>query len=111
MVEIPGLIRGAASGAGLGHEFLKHAERTRAIWHLVDGCHMDVLDRVSRISQELRLFSHALAEKPQIVVINKMDVTEAAEIRKELGIRLSKFLIELRWPRRKYMAMTIHLRN
>ena len=80
LVEVPGLIEGAHQGVGLGHTFLRHAERTRLLWHLVDGTSYDILDRVVSINEELRRFSPELTEKPQVLVINKMDVTEAKEI-------------------------------
>lgn len=79
LVEIPGLIEGAHSGVGLGIDFLRHAERTRVLWHLVDGIDGDIITRIKSINNELTRFSTALSSKPQIVVINKMDVTEARE--------------------------------
>ena len=80
LVEVPGLIEGAHHGVGLGHTFLRHAERTRLLWHLVDGTSHDIMDRVASIDEELRRFSPELANKPQVLVINKMDVTEAKGI-------------------------------
>jgi len=80
LVEIPGLLEGAHLGKGLGHEFLRHAERTRLFWHVVDGMCTDMVDRVRKIRDELRLFSTILAEKPQVILINKIDVTEARDI-------------------------------
>ena len=80
LVEIPGLLEGAHMGKGLGHEFLRHAERTRLFWHVVDGMCTDLVDRVKKIRDELRLFSAVLAEKPQVIIINKIDVTEARDI-------------------------------
>ena len=77
LVEIPGLIEGAHSGVGLGIDFLRHAERTRVLWHLVDGINEDILPRIESINKELKSFSDDLSLKPQIIVINKMDVTDA----------------------------------
>jgi GTP-binding protein len=73
------LIEGAHLGAGLGHQFLRHIERTRLIVHLLDGMSQDPLGDYDAINQELELFNAALAEKPQIVVMNKLDLTEALE--------------------------------
>ena len=76
MVDIPGLIEGAHQGVGLGHDFLRHIERTRALVHMVDGSAPDPLDDWRKINAELRLFNADLAAKPQIVAVNKTDITE-----------------------------------
>lgn len=76
MVDIPGLIEGAHQGVGLGHDFLRHIERTRALVHMVDGSAPDPLDDWRKINDELRLFNADLAAKPQIVAVNKTDITE-----------------------------------
>jgi len=80
MVDIPGLIEGAHQGAGLGHEFLRHIERTRVLIHLLDGASKDPLKDLDDISEELRLFNPQLASKPQLVVLNKMDLPQAQEL-------------------------------
>ena len=77
MADLPGLIEGAHAGAGLGHQFLRHVERTRLLIHLLDGAADDPLGYFDQINQELRLFNPALAERPQIVVLNKMDLPDA----------------------------------
>jgi GTP-binding protein len=80
--DLPGLIEGAAQGAGLGHDFLKHVERTRAIVHLVDIAPLDGSDPVENwrmIRGELLEFSAELAEKPELVVLNKLDLVEPEE--------------------------------
>jgi len=77
MADIPGLIEGAHAGAGLGHEFLRHVERTRMIIHLLDGASADPLADYQSINDELALFDPALARKPQLVVLNKMDLPQA----------------------------------
>lgn len=77
--DIPGLIEGAHEGAGLGHTFLRHIERTRVLVHLLNGVSPDPLGDYQAISQELALFNALLAEKPQIVVLNKLDVSEVRE--------------------------------
>ena len=77
VADIPGLIEGAADGAGLGHDFLKHIERTRVIIHLVDLVPMDETDPVHNyevIRKELHAFSGDLADKPEVVVFNKIDL-------------------------------------
>ena len=80
MVDIPGLIEGAHEGAGLGHEFLRHVERTRVLIHLLDGAAEDPLQDLDDINEELRLFNPRLADKPQLVVLNKMDLPQAQEL-------------------------------
>jgi GTP-binding protein len=77
MADIPGLIEGAYAGAGLGHEFLRHIERTRIIIHLLDGAAADPLADYESINEELALFDPELARKPQLVVLNKMDLPQA----------------------------------
>jgi len=77
MADIPGLIEGAHAGAGLGHEFLRHIERTRIIIHLLDGASADPLADYESINEELALFDSELARKPQLVVLNKMDLPQA----------------------------------
>ena len=80
MVDIPGIIEGAHDGVGLGHDFLRHVERTRVLVHMIDGSADDPLRDYRQINDELRMFSEELAAKPQVVVINKMDITEVSEI-------------------------------
>ncbi len=75
--DIPGLIEGAHMGVGLGHSFLRHVQRTRILIHLLDGTNPDVLADYSQINTELALYDEKLAERPQIVVFNKMDMPEA----------------------------------
>ncbi len=79
MADIPGLIEGAHAGAGLGHAFLKHVERCRVLIHLLNGDSPDPVGDFDAINQELALFNPALAEKPQLVVYNKMDLPHARE--------------------------------
>ncbi|MDY6876327.1 MAG: GTPase ObgE [Chloroflexota bacterium] len=73
LADIPGLIEGASEGKGLGHEFLRHIERTRVLIHLLDGLSADPLADFTAINGELAAFGHALAQKPQLVALNKMD--------------------------------------
>ena len=79
MVDIPGLIEDAHKGVGLGHDFLRHIERTRLLIHLIDGSSEDPASDYHRINNELRLFSKELQEKPQIVVIISAATTEGVE--------------------------------
>ena len=79
LVEIPGLIEGAHLGIGLGHDFLRHAERTRGLIHLIDGMSSDPKADLAQVNEELALFSPGLAAKPQIITINKVDITEVRE--------------------------------
>lgn len=78
LADIPGLIEGAHTGAGLGHDFLRHIERTRILIHLLDGAGRDPLDDWAKINQELALYNPELSQRPQIVVLNKMDLEEAS---------------------------------
>ena len=77
VADIPGLIEGAAEGAGLGHQFLRHVERCRLLVHLLNGASADPLSEFDQINDELQLFSEKLADKPQIVVLNKIDLPDA----------------------------------
>ena len=80
MADIPGLIEGAHSGSGLGHRFLRHIERTRMVVHLLNGLSPDPLGDFEAINTELELFNPALADKPQIVVFNKMDLPDVQSL-------------------------------
>lgn len=79
--DIPGLIEGAHAGLGLGHEFLRHIERTRLLLHVVDATADDPLTQYQTIQQELAAYDPTLAARPQIVALNKMDAlpSEACE--------------------------------
>lgn len=89
LAEIPGLIEGAHRGRGLGHDFLRHIERTRVLIHLLDGGAEHPLSHLSKTNEELRLFNPALGEKPQLVAINKIDLPSVRarlpELRRMLG--------------------------
>lgn len=80
MADIPGLIEGAHEGVGLGHDFLRHIERTKIIIHILDVSGIegrDPIDDFRKINEELRLYSSKLASKPQLIACNKMDIPEA----------------------------------
>lgn len=83
IADVPGLIEGAAGGAGLGHEFLRHVTRTKALIHVLDASGgmegRDPLQDFATINQELRDFDKTLASKPMVVVLNKVDLPEARE--------------------------------
>ncbi len=79
VADIPGLIEGAHEGRGLGDQFLRHVERTRLLVHLLDGLSPDPAGDFEAINAELAAYSPKLAERPQIVVFNKMDLPEARQ--------------------------------
>jgi len=80
LADIPGLIEGASQGVGLGHEFLRHIERTRVLIHLLDGTGEDPLEALDTINAELAAFDERLAAKPQIIAFNKMDMPDAQSL-------------------------------
>ena len=98
LADIPGLIEGAHEGVGLGYSFLKHIQRTRVLIHVLDGMGADPLADFSQINSELALFDPELAKKPQIVVVNKIDLPDVQEKWPELKKALKK---------RKYEAYAI----
>ncbi len=76
IADIPGLIEGASEGVGLGHEFLRHIERTRVIIHMVDAASTegrDPVDDIYKINEELRAYNPEIAERPQVIAANKID--------------------------------------
>lgn len=83
VADIPGLIEGAAEGAGLGHEFLRHVHRTRVLIHVVDAAGglegRDPLEDFRKINAELAAFNPEMAAKPMVVALNKVDLAEARE--------------------------------
>ncbi len=79
IADVPGLIEGASSGAGLGHAFLRHVERTRILVHVVDGSSRDPEWDYDVIREELRAHDPALLEKPMLVAFNKIDLPAASE--------------------------------
>jgi len=93
LADIPGLIEGAHAGKGLGHDFLRHIERTRILFHLVDlqGVNGHTpLEAIKLINQELELYSPRLAKKEMIILANKMDLTGADKELKTLRQKLKK---------------------
>lgn len=94
VADIPGLIEGAHEGAGLGLDFLRHIERTRLIVHLLDGGAEDPWHDMQTVNEELREYGQGIAERPQIVVINKIDIPEVAERRPKLAAAFKRSGIE-----------------
>ena len=90
LADIPGLIEGASQGAGLGHEFLRHVQRTRVLIHLLDGLSSDPLADYSQINSELSLFDPNLGKKPQIAALNKIDQPEVQDRLDEIKKALKK---------------------
>ncbi|MGC9468868.1 MAG: GTPase ObgE [Anaerolineae bacterium] len=90
MADLPGLIEGASQGKGLGHEFLRHIERTRVLIHLIDGTALDPLEDFETINAELADFGHGLMDKPQLIVINKLDVPGVRELLPEFRAAFAK---------------------
>jgi len=89
MAEIPGLIEGAHLGKGLGHDFLRHAMRTKILVHLISGTSESPVEDMLRVNEELALFDPVLARKPQIVALNKNDLLEVQERLKETKSKLA----------------------
>lgn len=79
LADIPGLIEGAHQGVGLGHSFLRHIQRTRVLIHLLDGLADNPVVDYAQINSELALFDPALERKPQVVVLNKMDLPDVRD--------------------------------
>src|ERR1700732_3090298 len=83
MADLPGLMEGASDGAGSGHRFLGHVERCAVILHLVDGTEEDVVGHYRTIRRELESYGHGLAEKPEIIGLNKADAVPPEDLAKK----------------------------
>ena len=93
MADIPGLIEGASEGAGLGHEFLRHVERTRVLIHLVEPSPMDGSDPIENyhtIRAELEQYDIDLASRPELITVSKAELPGAAEVRDQLAAEIGK---------------------
>ncbi|HWN67402.1 MAG TPA: GTPase ObgE, partial [Haliangium sp.] len=95
IADIPGLIEGASEGAGLGHRFLRHVERTRVLLHLIEVRELPEPDRepmrdFDTLNRELALYAPELADKPQIVALNKLDLPGAQAAADELRARFAE---------------------
>jgi GTP-binding protein len=98
LADIPGLIEGAHAGVGLGHEFLKHVERTKLLVHLVEPQPMDQSDPVKnyhQIREELRLYDESLARRPEIVVVTKCELPDAETVAELLEHDLGRPVLRL----------------
>jgi GTP-binding protein len=95
LADIPGLIEGASQGVGLGHDFLRHIQRTRVLIHLLDGMSEDPLLDYAQINSELALFDPLLKQKPQVIALNKLDLDD----------------VKARWPElaRKFKARRLEI--
>jgi GTP-binding protein len=107
MADIPGLIEGAAEGAGLGHQFLRHLQRTKLLLHLVDMAPFDAsadpAREVRAIAAELRKYDPALARKPRWLVFNKADLLDPSEAKRR-AVALAK---KLRWTKPWFVVSAI----
>jgi GTP-binding protein len=93
LADLPGLIEGAHTGIGLGHEFLRHVERTRVLVHLVEPFPTDGADPVQSyrvVRKELELHGHLLGEKPEIVVMSKSELTDSEAVRERMERELER---------------------
>tara|TARA_B100000029_G_scaffold107219_1_gene98135 strand:- start:17372 stop:18703 length:1332 start_codon:yes stop_codon:yes gene_type:complete len=90
MVDIPGLIEGAHKGIGLGHDFLKHIERTRVLLHMVDVSGPDPLEDIDKIKEEITLFDERINSKPSLVAINKIDIEGTGEVAQRILSELKR---------------------
>jgi len=98
MADIPGLIEGAHAGAGLGHEFLKHIERAGILVHLVEPAPMDGSDPLQNyhnIRQELVQYNDSLAHRPEIPVVSKGELPEAAEVTQRLSDSIGRPVLQI----------------
>lgn len=98
LADLPGLIEGAHEGVGLGHEFLRHVERTRVLVHLVEPLPSDGSDPVTNyhtVRQELELHDPALHEKPEIVVLSKCELTGSDDVRERLERDLGREVLAI----------------
>lgn len=97
VADIPGLIEGAASGAGLGHHFLRHLQRTRLLLHIVDlsaaDLNVDPVTQARAVLKELRLYDERLYRKPRWLVLNKIDMIPDADRQAQVA----EFVRRLRW--------------
>jgi GTP-binding protein len=98
LADLPGLIEGAHSGVGLGHEFLRHVERTRVLVHLVEPLPADGSDPLHNyrvIRRELELHGRALADKPEVVAVSKAELTGSEDVRKRLAEGLGRPVLKI----------------
>jgi len=94
--DIPGLIAGAAQGAGLGHDFLRHIERTRLLIHLIDASSPEVLEDLQVVERELAAYGHGLNARPRLVALNKIELLDPED------------LVELRNQVQDHVGLPVH---
>jgi GTP-binding protein len=94
--DIPGLIAGAAQGAGLGHDFLRHIERTRLLIHLIDASSPEVLEDLQVVERELAAYGHGLNARPRLVALNKIELLDPED------------LLELRNQVQDHVGLPVH---
>ena len=90
LCDIPGLIEGASSGVGLGYAFLRHVQRCKVLLHVVDGTSDDPIGDFKTINEELKKYDEFLSQKPQVVVLNKIDVSEVYEKQDDIIAQLKE---------------------
>ena len=83
--DIPGLISGASKGIGLGHDFLRHIERTKVLLHLIDSASTDPINDFKIINEELTSYGHGLISRPRIFVLNKKELINEYDMKKLLN--------------------------
>jgi GTP-binding protein len=109
VADIPGLIEGAAEGAGLGHQFLRHLSRTRLLLHLVDlappEADADPAKDARALANELKKYDQTLYDKPRWLVFNKADLVPSAA---EADARARKIVRALRWKGRWFLVSAIN---
>ena len=98
LADLPGLIEGAHEGVGLGHEFLRHVERTRVLVHLVeplppDGS--DPFENYQMVRRELELHGHGVLDKPEIMVVSKAELTGSEDVRRRLEEALGREVLAI----------------
>ncbi len=95
LADLPGLIEGASKGHGLGHQFLRHIERTRVLVHVVDLFSGDPVGAYRQVRAELVAYGHGLEERPEIVVANKIDIGSPGELLKELSAAVDREVVPI----------------
>ncbi len=111
VADIPGLIEGAHEGHGLGHEFLRHVERTRLLVHLIDAQPIDGSDPVANyrgIRRELELYSPALAARPELILVTKLDLTGSDAARERIAAELCREVIPISAVTGKGIPTLVH---
>jgi len=95
LADLPGLIRGASEGHGLGHQFLRHIERTKVLVHVVDLFGEDPVGAYRQVRAELLAYGHGLADRPEVVVANKIDLGSPGELLKELSAAVDRDVVPI----------------